>query len=493
MNRLIKSIPIIFTILLLFSACDLFQGMDVQNDNSPNLDQVFADSQEYPSLLSGAYNTWWNEGMGPNPNFALSAMAEIITSGYGSWGMGDYYKIPRQPVINENADDIVLNPVYGVWYSYYSGLTTVNNIIRQISQNGEKVIIGDTDYTQEVLAHAYFLQGLFIGHLGLVYDKAFLITEDTDINTFDYEFTPYKELIDFALNRMDKAIEICNTNTFSDPNEMMPNVKFDNTSLARFINSNAARILAESARNESETASLDWNRVLEYAKNGIQEDFSVYGKNGWTGLAISRDPYNLINLSAWDWVRVNQRLLHMMCPDDPGATYPWPDGKKTLPEIQNCPDLRLQTDMEYAGAHPNWNPQSRGYQILSNYKYSRFYDTFGKNGIGNLYFYLEAENDLYEAEAIVRTTGPSGYAADLINKTRVDRGGLQALTGTESKQELLNAVFYERYIELGWTYPLLGWYDRRRNNDLMEGSAKQLPVPAKELGLHNYEIYTFGG
>ena len=478
--------------LTLLMGCNLFEDLDVPNENSPNLAQVFADPQEYFSLLSGSYNTWWNQGMGPSPNLALSTAAEVFTTGFGSWGAAEYYQIPREPLSNVEVSDIVLNPICGAWYSYYGGLTPVNNIIEEIVINGRMVEIGDEDLTQAALAHAYLLQGLLIGHLALVYDKAFLITEETDITTFEYEFTPYPELIDFALERLDRAIGICNNNSFSDPIEMMPGVSFDNVSLGKFANANAARILAASARTAAENLALDWPRIRTYATNGITEDFKVDGEPGWVGLAISRDPFNHVHFSAWDWVRVNQRIINMMAPDDPGAQYPWPQGVPDLPEV-NSPDQRMTTDMEYAGRHSRWNPASRGYHILSSYKYIRYFETFGRDGAGELFFFLKAENDLLLAEATVRTAGPSTEVATLVNNTRVGRGALEPLDGSESAEMMIEKIFYERYVELGWTFPLLGFFDRRRTDDLLQGTARQLPVPANELALNGFEFYTFGG
>ena len=86
MRQLNKIAIISFTLLM---GCNLFEDLDVPNENSPNLEQVFADPEEYPSLLSGSYNTWWNEGMGPNPNLALSTAAEVFTTGYGAWGAAE--------------------------------------------------------------------------------------------------------------------------------------------------------------------------------------------------------------------------------------------------------------------------------------------------------------------------------------------------------------------------------------------------------------------
>ena len=149
--------------------------------------------------------------------------------------------------------------------------------------------------------------------------------------------------------------------------------------------------------------------------------------------------------------------------------------------------------MEYAGRHSRWNPASRGYQILSSYKYIRYFETFGRDGTGDLFFFLKAENDLLLAEAIVRTSGPDAQAAELVNNTRVERGELAPLAGTESASEIMDKIFYERYVELGWTYPLIGYFDRRRTDDLLAGTPRQLPIPANELALNGFAFYTFGG
>lgn len=493
MNRIIKGIAVV-ALAAILQGCDAFGSLDVPNENAPDLEQVFSDPQEYPALLSGAYRTWWNESIGTNPALALGVSAEVITSGYGSWGMADYYRVPRQPITNADASDIVLDPLYGAWYSYYSALPTANNIIRQIESNGREVRIGDADYTQGALAHAYLLQGMLLGHLGIIYDKAFLITEETDINTYDYQFTPADEILAFALERIDRAIAICESTSFVDPIEMMPGVLFNAASLCDFANTYAARLLVASARTEAESNAIDWNRVVDYARNGLTTDFAVQSAPGWNGLAISRDAYSVLNIMSWDWIRPHQRMINMMAPDDPGAVYPWPEGVDQLPEVTNAIDQRLETDFEFAGRHGAWNPTTRGYHILSNYVYTREeFAPYMQTGIGPITFIFAAENDLLLAEALVRSGGSKGEAAELINRTRVERGGMTPLTGGESDAQMLDAIMHERYVELFMTYPAIGFFDRRRTDDLMPGTATQFPVPAKELLLHGYDVYTFGG
>ena len=92
-----KRIYILFTILLIgITSCDeTFKDLDVPNYNNPNQDQVYSNVKDFPSLLKGAYQSWWNHHIGPNPNFALVPASESMTSGYGSWGSTPYYQVPQ--------------------------------------------------------------------------------------------------------------------------------------------------------------------------------------------------------------------------------------------------------------------------------------------------------------------------------------------------------------------------------------------------------------
>jgi hypothetical protein len=95
-------------------------------------------------------------------------------------------------------------------------------------------------------------------------------------------------------------------------------------------------------------------------------------------------------------------------------------------------------------------------------------------------------------KALIRGGGDKAQAAALINKTRVDRGHLTPLTGGESDAALLEALRYEQDIELlgiGGTI----YYNHRRTDKLAAMTPRQMPIPAKELGLLALELYSFGG
>lgn len=483
--------------LLLFLGCDKFDfDMDIPNYNSPNLDQVYEDTEEYPNLLRGAYNAWWNHSVGASPQFALLPAAEYMGTGYGSWGAGPFYNIPREPIPNTDGD-IVLFPQSAGWFGFYQAIPTVNNIIQRLELEGMKVEIGGEDHTNSTLANAYLLQGILYGHIAMLYDKAFLLTEETDPVEFGFDFTDYNSLMDFAISRVEKAIEICNTNSFSDPIRMLPDVQFDNESLARFANSMAARMLAFSARTGQETANLDWNKIRQFAQNGITNDFLVGVEDNWRGMVISRDPWGYHQLvMLWGWIRVNHRILNMMAPDCPNAAYPWPHGEPALGEITS-PDARFDEYFTFNEGIP-WTGAiaTRGYQVMTHYGFRRFVELYN-NGIGFINFFTKAENDLLLAEALIRTGGSTDDAATLINNTRVEKGELDPASAGDATADLLEKLYYERFVETMMTYPLTGYFDRRRTDvpdmGLREGTVRHLPVPYQELSVHEYSIYTFGG
>jgi hypothetical protein len=198
-----------------------------------------------------------------------------------------------------------------------------------------------------------------------------------------------------------------------------------------------------------------------------------------------------MQLYAWDWIRVHQRVINMMAPTHPNAVYPWPEGVTTLGAVTSA-DQRLNTYFRHVGRHTGWNPSTRGYNILSEYKYVR-YENEANNLTGFFPHFLKAENDLLKAEAALRSGKPTTEVAALINNTRVTKGQLPALTGAETTAQLLDAIFYERYLESDLVYPHLSFFDRRRKGELRPGTLFHLPVPANELILHQKSFYTFGG
>ena len=124
------------------------------------------------------------------------------------------------------------------------------------------------------------------------------------------------------------------------------------------------------------------------------------------------------------------------------------------------------------------------------------------------------ENNLYRAEALLRTGDLAGAAA-LINITRtrahtyggVTYPGLPAVTtagvpaGADCVPrtdlgacgDLMVALRYERMIELVGIDAIRGYLDSRGMGMMPDGTWLQLPVPIEQLNQFSLPVYSFGG
>jgi len=482
-------------VFLINSSCkDVFEDINVKNQNQPQTSDL---KDQYFAQIKNGYGAWYNGSIAASPGIGF-ASADVITAATASWGSGPMWFRPRTPLFNGQTPDPVIIINFGAWYNYYAGIPVVTNVLKSLKDPSFKIVINKIDYTKRIQAHGYLLQALLYGNIALLYDKAYLFTEDSgSAGEFDYKANTknYKELIAFSLDRIDKAVALLEQDIDEpDPEEVMPGVAFGKAELIQFANSMGARLLACSARTPAEAAAIDWTRVKNYASKGLQTDFKVGYDEGWRGKVISRDDgMNSFALFNMDWIRVNQKVINMMAPTDPAAKFPWPTGVLALGPVKNSPDARFNKYFSYSDIN-NWFGQGRtgrpgyGFFILSEYKYTRYENVVQTNS-GQVDHYLRVENDTYLAEAKIRL-GETG-AAELINRSRVTLGNLSP--AKDSDADLLDKLYYERYVESDLVWLNLGFYDKRRRGELLPGSAYQFPIPADELIQHGQPIYTFGG
>lgn len=492
--RNMKYFLVLFSFLLVSLSCsDVFEDINVENENQPETSDL---ADQYFAQIKNGYGAWYNASIAASPAIGF-ANAEVFTAGTAGWGSGTMWFQPRRELFNGQTPDPVIIINFGAWYNYYSGIPVVTNILRSLKDPEFKVVVNKIDYTKRVQAHAYLLQAMLYGNLGLLYDKAYLFTEDSgDAQSFDYQANTkdYKELIAFSLDRINKAIEILNSDIENaDPEEVMPGVVFNKVELIKFANSMGARLLACSPRNPTEATAIDWTKVKNYAANGITSDFKVGYEEGWRGKVISRDNgMNSFALFDMGWIRVNHKIVNMMAPNDPAAVYPWPEGTVSLGPIAGSPDARFNKYFTYDNIN-NWFAKGRhtrpgyGWFIYTEYKYTR-YQNVVRSGSGFVDHYLKVENDTYLAEAKLRL-GESGVA-EIINRSRVGLGGLPP--AVDGDPLLMDKLFYERYVESDFVWVNLGFYDKRRLGKLLPGTAYHFPIPADELLQHGQTVYTFG-
>lgn len=495
MKTVIYSILLSF-VFITFSCEDTFESLDVRNENQPNIADLYT-PEEFYALLKNGYNTWYNGAIAASPSIGF-CNAELFASGTPGWGSGTMWFRPRQPLFNDEHPDPVIVINFGAWYNFYSGIGTAVKLSQILNDPDYELVLNGTNYLPRAKAHVAIIQALLYGNIALLYDKAYLFTDEHDAVTFDYvaNTKSYKEVMDFAISKLDEAIALIQADPVdADYQSVIPGVNFNKATLLQFANSMAARFLVQNARTPAENAQTNWAKVEQYAANGLQQDLNVLYDEGWRGKVMTRDEgANYLGLYNWGWIRANQWLINQMAPEDPAAQYPWPEGVNRLGEVTNCPDTRLNKYFrwdEFSDQWWGWGRVTRdgyGYFIRCEYRYWRYYDVVNA-GEGYVGHYLKAENDLYLAEAKLRQS--KGGAAELINNTRVGVGELPA--ATDGDADLMEKMFYERYVECDLVWAHLGFFDNRRQGLLLPGTAYHFPIPAPELNRNGQPVYTFGG
>lgn len=473
---------ILFGSLLLTSCSD--DQLEVANENQPDFLQVYASGEDVFNVVSGLYNTIYRaeasiSGIGP----MLAVASDQHSCSWGNFAMRDMSWEPRKPWTN--------TPGYGYqgntkWHfdKMYASINTASLALKAMD-NG--LDIGKDGKDNELVrAFARFNMGIAYGSLALNFDKAFIVDEKTSIeNATVADATNYAAVAEQALIYLDEVITL-SENSFTIPASWLGTAgDITNVELKAYANSWAARILVNMPRNSSENSSVNWTKVLQYARNGITSDMNVIndGYNQW---------YNSFAdyLTYPGWGVVDMYVVNKLDPTMPShwtdsPTFPAP------PESTNLnADHRINTDYEYIPS--NWLRSDRGYYHWSNYRYSRYDDIYAL-GVGPAPQFLKAENDLYIAEALAKTNSLSEAASVINAGTRTTRGRLPEVAA--NLEQIMNAIHHERTVELNFSGVGLHFYQMRKHDLLQKGTPLHLPLPARTLETFGepQPFYTFGG
>ncbi len=473
--------------LVTYSCADL----TVENLNEPDAADVLATPGSMIQLGGGVFRIW-NDAIQEysGPGLSMCTMADQNTCSWGNAAMKDLSSEPRQGFNN----DITYAYAYvnrNFWNSSYSGLSQINDVLKGICVQGQKIENNGQDITKMMKAWGYFMQGVIHGYLGLIFDKAFIISYDTDLENLD--FSPYQDVSSFAVARLDSAIQTID----SDPSDWsLPDgfIRGTNLTKAQFrelVNSFAARIMAYTPRNKQQNDAVDWGKVLTYAQNGIDYTLAPdMNDNTWYD--------NLKGYGVYPgWVRIDHRIINLMdhsypsrWPND-NVSWNTPDGKD--PGEATSDDARLASDFQFLPDN-NFKPD-RGYYHFSHYRYSR-YDDWLVTWQGPAPTFRKWENDMLIAEALIRANHDVAGAVAILNDpdgARKARGNLPDVDAGISEDDALTTIFYERDVELILTQGGTSFFDMRRRDMLQRGTILHYPVPAAELEIRQLPNYTIAG
>jgi len=498
-------------IVALASACK--PDLNITNPNAPDIARAVATPGDVRNLLGSSFNTWFfamqgTDNCGPCPGLATSVMADNMTMSFGNFGARFNGQEPRLAYNNNSSvgDGFVASAPYD---ALYGALGAANDGLSAIKR-GVKVAVtaGATDETHEFQALAYLVQGLSLSFESLVFDRGFVVDEDTPSGGATLQ--SYTAVNTAAEGKLDKAIAAAAGQSWTVPTTFTPGMTLTAANLAKFANTFAARNIAYMPRTAAEAATTNWTKVLAYAEKGISSGTPITLQIIGDGGSLWYD-YMKIYADRPSWVRTDQRVLQLM---DPRQPVEWSSTTPPSPAVASA-DARLASDFTFFQSVP-FNP-ARGVYFFSQYAHTRYFFhslDAPQCCTGTVPFVLPAENDLLIAEGLIRTGGDKVRAAGLINKTRVGRGNLPALTGAEPTNVLIGAIFYERDIELLNTGAGQAWFDRRRiepgavtpegvnigntwafkgGSNLQLGTPRHLPLPAKELETLALPVYTYGG
>ena len=464
--------------MLLTITIGCHKDLDVDYNNLPDTEKVWSTPQGAWGMVQGTFFNWYmTETSSIAPRMAMWVMAD---QGTCSWANSGMYHLSMEPRVGfNNTTSYTYANVFETFYEdIYGNLAIANRSIDFIEKGiVDFESIGESN--EQVKAMGYFIQGISLGYLGLTYDKAFIMLEDS-YDGRDIPVSNYQELLAQSLSSLDKCIEVCNNNTFTIENNWINGSSYTSSELAELANSFAARIMVYGSRNATQNEQIGWARVLDYANKGIQKDLAPYMDNS--------------NWKCWykyytvrpGWARIDARIINLM-----DSRYPWrfPESGVNPPRAQSG-DNRLNSDFSFASSN-NMKPE-RGYEHYSNYEYTR--STYAiTTHTGNIVDYSITENELFKAEAYVHL-GNLSAAVDIINQgSRVTRGGVNPLPANSNEIKVMKTIFYERDIELIQTGFAIAFFDMRRRDMLQPGTMLHFPIPAKELMVMEMPDYTFGG
>ncbi|MGH7711419.1 MAG: hypothetical protein ACREOG_09040 [Gemmatimonadaceae bacterium] len=489
------------------------KSLEVTNPNEPDAGRALADPAALEALAGGTLRTWFSAWDGMDPAGALTTQAQSYSSSWNNFNMNFYSGLDADGTRNSRAwqndpSAAGRTTVEALWTKYYSALSSANDVIKAIKAGA---VINNPSDTKRAETIATLMQGLTLSGLALNYDKAYIVDETTDLNALAY--ADRKKVRDAALAKLLAAAALAKATSFSTPGGWTNGNAYTSDQIARIANTMAAVTLALWPRNAAENGQVSWATVVTYASQGMSSgtpfDF-VFTGDGCTDWCHEI----LFWFNGIDGGRVHTRVANTL--DPVTQKTPWPlsgnppprsadkrlgDGSfgdesiaepfGTIPKTANG-----GTDFAWSGIAP-FRPD-RGSYHQSNIGHMR-YDLSGNQdpsaiygGFGPAPVLSATLNDLLWAEALIRSNGSLGTAASLINKTRVTRGGLSAASAAEGTASLLAKLYYEQEVEL-MGLGALPFYNRRRIDGLITGTPREMPVPARELGVLGEALYTWGG
>ena len=489
-------------------------SLDVANPNAPDAKRALSDPTALEAVAGGTLRTWFNTYDGCEGNCVLAVQAQTFSASWNNWNMNFYSSIDAdgkrltRPWQNDPAA-AGRTSVEVPWVGMYAAISSATDVLKAIRLN--KQVINNTSDTKRAETISQLMLGAGLSYIALNYDKGYIVDETADPSTLTY--SNRKAIRDAAVAKLQDAATMAKANTFTTPAAWTNGVTYTNVQIAQIANTLSAMTLAYYARTAAENAAVNWGQVLTFTQAGMSSgtpvDFVFVGDG-----CVAWCHEILTWFDGVDGGRVHTRVANMLDPVTQKTPYPAGgnsrpnsadkrlgdgsfgdasivDGFGTIPKTANSgTDFLWSRDEIFRPSRGSYHQSNIGhvrYDLSKNQDPGGIYGGFGPAPVISA-----GQSDLLWAEALIRSGGALGTAATLINKTRVTRGGLAPASGGDGVAGLTDKLAYEMEIEL------LGlgaapYYWRRRTDGLIAGTPRDMPVPAKELGVKGEALYTWGG
>ncbi|MGH7459933.1 MAG: RagB/SusD family nutrient uptake outer membrane protein [Longimicrobiales bacterium] len=491
------------------------QDLVVENTNQPDRRRALGQPDAIELLVSSAYPRFYNRiYRGTAGYIPLPMTGDEATNSDNTSGGRDLSVIPRLPYDNNPVNTDQYGLASNFWNDFYEVFANATDALKVI--NGGLVITSGeppVDNTQRVRVFGKLAQGLALGYIGLLYDRAFIYDENTPDEIIanpvgQLELSGYQDLIAKSVALLNEAAQLATAGAdFAIPRLWLyAPADLTRNDLVQIANAYAVRFRVLGARTPADRAAINWQSVLTNASAVTRDVLAELNLNA-TGQSNNYLQFAQHNTSSRKFYASN---LLIGAADVSGAYQAWlakPVAERTRFTI-TTPDRRV------TGATPTTNGKYFRYvaQDLTNPLYGTYrqsyYQWFKMNGAyqgGNFAVLPLSEIDLYRAEAYIRLNQQQA-AVDIINRTRtigelpaVTVSGVAASptcvprTNAGACGNLMDALIYERMIEGSYIDPLKIWADRRGFGTLTRGTLLHLPIPRAQQQVLGLEYYTFGG
>lgn len=513
------------------------EPLNVENLQQPDVIRVFALGATIEQTLGTGYQQCRNTGMQNSGIYTgMSTMSVEGHSQLNNFNMGPRGGIPRVPILNDRSSPSVFGEFSG-WQRQGRTLSNAVNALDRLISTEVGGTLGSVAQNLRARAWGFFVVGCNLGYAAMVYDSVALTVPGLASDNVP-ELSSAAVAMTTALAFMDTALAIIARPEYNMPllDSWMSGTALSKDITTRFIRSYKARFRAAQARTPGQRAAVDWTKVLADAEAGIAADVVVNvgattGWNkGWPGGTMHTDAtWHQISMMYWGfgdvsgryetWLStpLNQRLNIYL--NDPAVSPDLRLPQGTTRAEQRTASVRptLYTGRPYI---ENRTVQDSPAETWGSSQYSHFRYRYVQQSTPAVSWpeFLKAEVDLLAAEALYRL-GRYAEAAAKVDISRIGRGGLPGLVAagvtnatarlsgancvprvpagpsftTTVCGDLLEALKWEKRLEMafnnfhGWFFDSRGW------GDLIFNTPLEYPVPNQEMDSRAKPFYNLGG